>query len=174
MPTRSDTSGSATLTHTPDAERDAPYDLAFDAFFGGAFGGSAIALFFLIVDSIQAQPLYTPSLLGIVLFTDTAASAATDVRIDMVAYFTIVHFVVFGTGAALLSTLTRRFEPLDRNPLLLAGTALALLTLGLLVGDAVAMPGVVAAIGIVPILAANAVAGLTMAALLRWAHRPGK
>ena len=46
----------------------APGDLVYDSFFAGAVGGSAVALFFLFTDLLDGQPLFTPSLIGQVLF----------------------------------------------------------------------------------------------------------
>lgn len=171
MSTLSEAAGAATADPATPTRGDAAFDLPFETFFGGGLGGSAVALFFLVLDSLQGQPLYTPSLLGTVLFTDQAATAVTQVQVDMVAFYSLVHFAVFGAAAALISKLRQRATMLQDQPLLIAGLAFAILTLGLLIADAVVMPGVVMAIGIVPILAANAVAGITMAVFFRWAQR---
>lgn len=171
LSTPSDSAGAATAETATDTGREATFDLPFETFFGGGLGGSAVALFFLVLDSLQGQPLYTPSLLGTVLFTDQAATAVTQVQVDMVAFYSLVHFAVFGAAAALISRLRERFASLGEQPLLVAGLAFVILTLGLLIADAVVMPGVVMTIGIVPILAANALAGVTVAVFFRWAKR---
>ena len=171
MSTLSDTAA-ATAAPVPSAERQgASFDLPFETFFGGGLGGSAVALFFLVLDGLQGQPLYTPSLLGTALFTEQAATTVTQVHVDMVAYYSLIHFAAFGACAASLSWMRARSTILQQRPLLVAGLAFALLTLGLMIADAVLMSGVVAAIGIVPILGANAAAGLTIAAFFRWARR---
>ena len=43
-------------------------DLAYESLYCAAIGGSVIALFFLVIDAVNGQPLFTPSLLGGVLF----------------------------------------------------------------------------------------------------------
>jgi hypothetical protein len=36
-------------------------DFLYETFYGGAIGGSILALFFLAVDTLAGQPLFTPS-----------------------------------------------------------------------------------------------------------------
>lgn len=68
-------------------------------------GGATIALFFLVVDSIQGRPMFTSSLLGQALFEGADPASVTEVRLDMVAYFTIVHLVSFLVLGGMLSYL---------------------------------------------------------------------
>src|SRR5262249_1333713 len=48
-------------------------DLAYESLYCAAIGGSVIALFFLVIDAYNGHPLFTPSLLGGVLFGRQAA-----------------------------------------------------------------------------------------------------
>jgi hypothetical protein len=160
-------------THPPTASRSSlSAEMLFDAFYGAAFGGSAIALFFLIADSLAGHPLFTPSLVGTALFTDTPAAAVTEVRLDMVAYYSILHFAVFGALGGIVSQLCRWTGLAGRHPLMVAGVVFAILTGSLLVGEQILMPGVVSAMGLGLVLVGNALAGIVMAQLITWAHKP--
>jgi len=80
--------------------------LAYESLYCAAIGGSVIALFFLVIDAYNGQPLFTPSLLGGVLFGRADASSISEVRMDWVAYATINHFLVFtaiGVGVTLVA-----------------------------------------------------------------------
>lgn len=64
----------------------------------GIVAAATIALWFLIVDALNGQPLYTPSVLGTALFHSDAGSAALEnlsVSFRMVLLFTGVHGFVF-------------------------------------------------------------------------------
>ena len=52
-------------------------DTLYDAFYSGGIAGSIVALFFLLLDAIEGQPFFTPSLMGTVLFSGVPAEAAT-------------------------------------------------------------------------------------------------
>jgi hypothetical protein len=159
----------APAPHAPGASATA--DLIFDSIYSGAIGGSVIALFFLVADTIFAQPLFTPSLIGTVLFTHAPPEAVTEVRLDMVAYMSIVHFASFGALGVMISLLCRSTGLTGRHPLLVAGVLFAILTGAFMAAGLVAMPGILGVIGVPEILLANASTALTMAFFLRWAHK---
>ena len=138
-------------------------DLAYGAFYGGALGGSIIALFFLVVDAIQGQALYTPSMLGAALFLDTTTTA---VRVDMVALFSIVHFVTFFALGGVASWLHLTWEPLRDRMASLGIVLFVLLTGALFLGSWLFMDGVVASLGIFEVLLANALTAAAMAAFI--------
>jgi len=145
-------------------------DLAYSSFYGGALGGSAIAVFFLILDAVRGRPLFTPSLLGSALFTGTDPDTVTTVRVDLVAYFSVVHFAAFFALGAVASVLYRGSGALPGRTAALAGVLFALLTGALLVGDWLLMPGVVSVLGVFQVLAANAVTAGVMTWFIRRAH----
>ena len=61
----------------------------------GIIGGLAVALWFLILDSIAGRPMLTPSLLGqVVLFGDSTPDTS-GVVFGAVLLYTAFHFVVF-------------------------------------------------------------------------------
>ena len=79
----------------------------------GLVGAATVALWFLIVDSIQGRPLYTPTILGAALFHRGAAAPWLDTmpNFEMVLMFTWVHglaFVVVGGIVARLLALAER------------------------------------------------------------------
>ena len=79
------------ITSTPDT----PGDYFLEAVYAGIFGGSAVAIFFLLVDILNGQPLFTPSLLGSVLVLGADATDVAAVRLDAVFYFSIIHVTAF-------------------------------------------------------------------------------
>src|SRR5437667_12090490 len=79
----------------------------------GLVGAATVALWFLIIDSIQGRPLYTPTVLGTALFGRGAGLPWSDVGPDlgMVLMFTWVHglaFVVVGGIIARLLALAEQ------------------------------------------------------------------
>ncbi len=146
-------------------------DLLYDAFYGGALGACAIALFFLVVDVMQGRPLFTPAMIGTVLFTSASPLTVTETRLDMVAYYTLVHFAVFGALAAGISVMCRRWALVEGHPIVIVGVVFTVLTAALIVADLTLMRGVVFAMGLAPVLVGNAVTGIVMAAFIHWSHR---
>lgn len=138
-------------------------DLAYGAFYGGALGGTIVAFFFLIVDAIQGQTLYTPSMLGTALFEDTIVPG---VRLDMVALYSIVHFAVFFALGGLASWLHLSWEPLRDRGVVLGLMLFALLTGALFLADWLFLDGVAAALGVFEVLVANALTAAAMAAFI--------
>lgn len=71
-----------------------------EGFITGIIGAGVVAAWFLLLDTFQHEPLYTPSLLGTVLFKGaSAAGGHHEVDPGMVAAYTIVHHVAFvGVG----------------------------------------------------------------------------
>lgn len=152
------------------ADAESTGDLLYDAFYGAAIGGAVIALFFLAVDSIQGRPMFTPSLLGQVLFEGADPASVMEVRLDMVAYFTIAHLVSFLVLGGLISYLCRVTGVAKTNLPVVTGVVFVILTAAFLIGDLVLMQGVAAVIGLPYVLAANFLTALAMGAFLRKAH----
>lgn len=88
-----------------------------EGFITGIIGAGVVAAWFLLLDTLTHQPLWTPSLLGTVLFRGPEAAVANHAVIDpgMVAGYTIVHhlaFMVVGVLASFLISEMKRIPPL--------------------------------------------------------------
>jgi hypothetical protein len=148
-------------------------DILYETFYGGAIGGSILALFFVAVDALQGQALFTPSVLGTAFFTDAAASTDAEIRLDMVAYFSVLHlaaFLLIGLG---LAVAYRRLGAYSRRPTLMAALTFAVLTGGFATAGVLFAPGVVGVIGLPWIAAGNLLTAIGMVAFMEWAHREG-
>lgn len=73
----------------------------------GLLGGSAVAIWFLIKDSLIGQPLRTPSILGQVLLDPQANPVVSPADFGAVVIYTVVHFVAFVLLGLLVSWLIR-------------------------------------------------------------------
>lgn len=141
-------------------------DLLWGSVVSGSYASAATALFFLLVDGAQGQPLFTASLLGSVVLLGQDPMAVDAFRLDMVALYSLVHLAVFVLAGAVTTALYLRWEAI-RQPLVLVLLVTASLTAGVLGVDAVLYPGVVARVGIVGIVAGNLAAAAAMAWVLR-------
>lgn len=145
-------------------------DFLYETFYGGAIGGSVLALFFLVVDTLARQPLFTPSLVGTAIFTDAAISPTTEIRLDMVAYFSILHFATFLVAGAGLSWLYRVLDPYARRSTFLVALTFALLTGGFALIGITLAPVVVPVVGLVWIVLGNLLTAFAMVTFLDRAH----
>jgi uncharacterized membrane protein YeaQ/YmgE (transglycosylase-associated protein family) len=74
----------------------------------GVIGAAILAGWFLMIDTLHGRPLYTPSMLGSVLFcSNHAPSELKDlaVAVELTITYTWIHFVVFGALGGLASRL---------------------------------------------------------------------
>ncbi len=149
-------------------------DLIYDAFFGGGIAGSVIALFFLALDIVGGSPLITPAMMGAALFGGVTPSSVETIRLDMVAYFSVLHFVTFAILSVALSYLSRVSRLVEGHVLVMTGLAFAVLTVVILAADWLVMPGVVGTLGYGQVLAANALTGFALAVFMKWSHKPGR
>lgn len=104
------------------SERSDPY---LEGIVAGTIGAAIIAVWFLIMDTIKGQPLYTPSVLGTVLFRPGGGLLSPEnvsVSFEMVLVYTWVHWLVFcvlGGAASLLLRAAERKPDLGFGILLL-------------------------------------------------------
>lgn len=75
----------------------------------GAIGATGVAVWFLVLDMVAGQPLFTPSALGAVLAGDFS-SGSSDVHLPWVIGYTVFHFVAFLALGLLLSFVAHRAE----------------------------------------------------------------
>jgi len=106
----------APVSHSEGVHHEASRDvtkLYQEGLIAGIIGAATVALWFLLVDTVQGRPLYTPTVLGSALFSRGAAAPWADAlpNLEMVLMFTWVHglaFVVIGGIAAHLLGLAER------------------------------------------------------------------
>ncbi|MEE9278703.1 MAG: hypothetical protein V3V67_00880, partial [Myxococcota bacterium] len=146
-------------------------DFLFDSFYAGAIGGSAVALFFLAADILDGQSLFTPSLMGSVLFLGVAAEDVMKVHLGAVAYFSIVHFAACAVVGAWVTWLVHEVELHSRHPVVVLIVLFAILEVVFLLGASLAMPGVIARLGIVRVGIANLLAAGAMSFFFVLSHR---
>jgi len=146
--------------------------VAEDGLFAGVIGALVVALFFLVVDTLQGKPLFTPSLLGTVLFTDTPASQVTEVSIPMMFAYTGVHMILFLIGGLAAAIMVQQFES---HPAV--GMVLVILFICYEVGFmALAwalMPSVIGVLSAWLVALANVLSAGAMAVYLLWYSHPG-
>lgn len=76
-----------------------------EGFVAGCIGAAAVAVWFLVVDTLAGRPFYTPALLGSAVFWGVRDPAQTVIEFSRVIGYTMVHvsaFVVVGWIAAWL------------------------------------------------------------------------
>lgn len=81
----------------------------------GLIGATAVALWFLLVDTLLREPLYTPAALGTLLFKGGGGPENVVIAPDTVLGYTLVHYAAFIVFGEILSGLTEqveRFPPL--------------------------------------------------------------
>ena len=132
----------------------------------GVIGASVVALWFLFVDAVLREPLFTPSLVADHLFGADPDAHALPIDLARVSAVVALHgglFALFGIAAAWFVS-----RHVVRPPLAgLVVTLFAALEGAFLLGTELVVPGVARAIGHAPIVVANALAAFAMALYLR-------
>lgn len=137
----------------------------------GLVGGFAVAVWFLIVDTIAGQPLYTPAALGSLVFLGASGPAEVQLSAAVIAGYSVLHFAVFAAAGLALTWLA---DQLERTPAfwLMAFMAFVILE-GVFLGGTLALGGwVLGALGPWAVGVGNVVAIASMAGWL-WGMRPG-
>ncbi|MFQ5664837.1 MAG: hypothetical protein ACE5I7_00235 [Candidatus Binatia bacterium] len=140
----------------------------------GALGAATLAIWFLILDSLEGRPLYTPTLLGTALFRGTAAALDSPhtlpASFDMALVFTWVHALIFTLvgGAA-----SRLLAIAERTPNLGFGILLffVIFECGFVVGTTLFAEAVLHVLAWPAVLVGNVLAAGAMAAYL-WRRHP--
>jgi len=139
----------------------------------GIAGAAAIALWFLILDAFEGRPLYTPTMLGTVLFH--GAGTPVDIKslppsFETVVSFTWVHTLIFlliGMAAAKL------VEVAERDPNLGFGVIILFVVFqfGFLQVSMIVASQVLDALAWPAVMGGNLIAAAAMAAVL-WRRHP--
>jgi hypothetical protein len=153
-----------------------PYDstrVVQDGIIAGVLAAAAVALWFFVFDAVRGRPLYTPSVLGTVLFGRDASLGsleATPVSLDKVLMFTWMHGLVFAVLGAFASWLLAVAE---RSPHLGFGIVLLFVIFeACFTATAyfIAAP-ILHALAWPAVIVANLLAAAVMAAYLWWRHQ---
>lgn len=149
-------------------------DLLFGWFYAAAIGGSVLALYFLVVDMVAGQPLFTPGLMGERLFGGPGGPGGVpDDRADLtaVSLFSIVHLVAFSVvgflGSLLYRAAVRNGWPADAVVFV---TLFTLMEVGFIVASATLLDGVLMELGVVVVTVGNLLAAAAMTGLLWWEY----
>ncbi len=148
-------------------------EFLLESLYAGVLGGSAVALFFLVADLLDGQPFFTPSLIGSVMFHGVSAEDVAKVHVDAVAYFSIVHIAAFTALGGAISLLVHEVELQSRHPVVVLLVLFAVIEAAFFVVAPLAMPGVIARLGMARVAAANLLAAGTMALFFMLSHRAG-
>lgn len=82
-----------------------PRRIVFEGFVSGLIGAGAVALWFLIVDTLNGQPFFTPAMLGAAVFEGLRDPSLVQVSFPPVIMYSMLHVVAFlavGAVAAIL------------------------------------------------------------------------
>jgi hypothetical protein len=143
-----------------------------DGVFAGLIGASAVALWFLVVDSALRTPLFTPSLVASALLRGEPAVADHAVDLSMVAAFTAIHCMCFIAFGVVASWLVDQFQHTPDLPLISIAIFIALEG-GFVTATKLVVPDVAAVIGHGFIVAGNVFAAVGMGIYLRgWQRHP--
>jgi hypothetical protein len=92
---------------------------------GGLLGAGAVALSFLVIDSVFREPLFTPAALGSALLGGAAGPEEIEITAATVLGYTVLHIVAFiGIGLAAAAMISEA----ERHPELLLGFVLVFVT----------------------------------------------
>lgn len=145
-------------------------DFLYDAFYSAAIGASVVALYFLLVDSLQGRPFFTPALMGAVIFEGVDPANFTNVRLGLVAKFSMVHMAAFGAIGLALAFLVREVCLHAKRPAQCFVLFFLVFEGSFVVASTLLMPGVNQVLGPFRIFLANLFAAGSMAGFLYAAH----
>src|SRR3990172_1355644 len=106
----------ATNPALPDTDAAETSRVYLEGIVAGVIGAATIAIWFLILDTINGRPLYTPTALGTALFRrgeGLASPESLPISFEMVLLYTWVHGLVFAVIGGVASRLLQLAE---RNP----------------------------------------------------------
>ncbi len=163
--------GSSSSTRATEYASDVS-QLYQEGIIAGACGAATVALWFLILDTINGHPFYTPTVLGTALFRGGAGLDSPEtlpISFEMVMVFTWVHFLVFGFLGGIASRLIGLAE---QTPDLGFGVVLLFVVFefGFVAVTTVFAEGVLHALAWPAVLVGNLLAAAAMALYFRRRH----
>ncbi len=150
------------------AER--PHNFLREGLITGFIGATAIAIWFLVVDTIGGRPFYTPIFLGKGVVSVLGKNMMGDTAFTQVLGYTIFHYVAFFIVGILLTVIVHQAE---RTPGILAGLVVAVVmtSLGFYMIAAAFAQSALGQIAWVQVFVANLVATTLMLGYL-WRKHP--
>lgn len=76
----------------------------------GLYGAAAVAIWFLILDSLIRLPFFTPAALGSFLFLGASSPQEVRISFGIVAAYTLVHLIAFGLVGLVLAWSAERLQ----------------------------------------------------------------
>lgn len=150
------------------AER--PHNFLREGVITGFIGATAIVVWFLIFDTIQGRPFFTPIFLGKGVVSVLGKNMMGDTAFTQVLGYTIFHYVAFFVVGIVLTVIVHQAE---RTPGILAGllVAVVMMTLGFYMIAAAFTQSALGQISWVQIFVANLLASTLMLGYL-WRKHP--
>lgn len=149
-----------------------PHNFLREGVITGFIGATAIALWFLVVDTIRGHPFATPIFLGkgVVSVLGKSMNMMGDTAFTQVLGYTIFHYVAFFIVGIVLTVVVHQAE---RTPGILAGllVALVIMTLGFYMIAAAFAQSALGEISWIQIFVANLLASALMLGYL-WRKHP--
>ena len=96
---------------------DREHNFVREGIYAGVVGATAIAIWFLIIDTVSGRPFYTPKLLGHAVIS-VLGQAMPDTATTQVIGYTIFHYAMFAIVGIILVAIVHQS---DRTPAILAG-----------------------------------------------------
>ncbi len=164
---------SSSGTSVVDSSTSVSSGLYAEGIIAGMIGAATIAIWFLILDTINGRPLYTPTALGTALFRggeDLASPQDLQVSWEMTLMYTWVHGLVFAVIGGIASHF---LELVEKNPHLGFGILLLFVVLefGFIVAAFVFAEPILHALAWPAVLIGNLLAAATMGGYL-WLRHP--
>jgi hypothetical protein len=164
------TSTNSSLTSVSSTEEIS--NLYQEGIIAGVIGAATIALWFLIIDTVNGRPLYTPTVLGTVLFKGGLGLNTPEslpINLEAVLMFTWVHGLIFVVIGGLASRLLGIAE---HNPNVGFGILLLFVVFefGFVAVSLVSAEAVLQALAWQAVLVGNLLAALSMAGYFWWRH----
>ena len=141
-----------------------------EGFVAGLIGAGAVALWFLLVDTIAGRPFFTPTMLGSAVFWGVRDPAQVVIEYSRIIGYTMIHvsaFILVGVVAALLAAEVEVAPP----TLYLVIVFFAVFEFGFYVTVAVLAQPLLGALAWWNVAIGNGIAGLGMGYYL-WREHP--
>ena len=155
-----------TIALDPVRQRSRRWEASYYGAVAGAYGGGILAVGFLAFDALVREPFWTPSAVGAAVL---GAGGSDSVDLGTVAIYSLIHAALFMTLGALVGRAAVR---LRASVLAISVATFAAIQCGVFAVDGLTSAPLLAQIGLIPTLVANALAAFVVAvAFRRWVPR---